>query len=97
MTTLADILTQLKAHGAKIAGSYARGEQRPDSDLDVFIPEKNWAEVRKVLIGAKFESTAIGQFCSFDFTPKLEVSWRFNRQQNKLPQVTIAGVTFKTR
>ncbi len=33
---LAELLAELKAKGAKVAGSYARGEQRPDSDLGHF-------------------------------------------------------------
>ncbi len=95
---LVPLLALLKQHGAKITGSYARGQEHDGSDLDIFIPEKNWSEVRKILIEQKFATTAIGQFCSFNYDPILEVSWRFYRTKRglKLPHKTILGIKFQT-
>ena len=46
----AQILTYMKAHGAErigVFGSYARGEARPDSDLDLLV----WFNKQQSLLG----------------------------------------------
>ncbi len=98
MSILVELLTFLREHGGKLCGSYARGEEHEGSDLDIFIPEKNWRRVRSVLIQEKFETTAIGQLCSSKFTPALEISWRFHgtKKSIRLPYRVIEGVKFKT-
>jgi hypothetical protein len=98
LKTTREILKFLLEHNGKVTGSYARGEQTRESDLDIYVPEKEWAEVREVLRAEGFGTTAIGQWNSFLHKPRLEVSWRFFKQPKKirLPLVTVAGVTFKT-
>lgn len=99
MKELSGILTLLvNEAGAKLTGSYARGEQKEISDLDIYIPEKKWGVAKKILLnsGHKIDSTAIGQLCSSDFTPFLEVSWRFKRQKTKLKKVSLFNIDWKT-
>ena len=98
MKTTREILQFLLKHRCKVTGSYARGEQTGESDLDIYVPEKEWIEVREVLLAEGFRTSAIGQFHNFLHEPRLEISWRFYKQPAKirLPLVVVAGVTFKT-
>ena len=39
---LSTIVAALKTHGARLTGSWARGEARDDSDFDYYIPDAQW-------------------------------------------------------
>lgn len=97
-----ELMFFLKKNGGKVTGSYATGSQRYDSDLDIFIPEKNFKEVKNHLLFSfsefDWESSAIGQLNSKKYSPWLEISWRFDKlpKSSRLSMVSFQGVDFQT-
>lgn len=98
--TQKELLTALHKLGAKITGSYARGDQRDISDLDIFVAENDWPLAKKLMLESGFAivSTALGQLATKETTPWFEVSYRFDRQPAKcrFKTVVIDGLKFKT-
>lgn len=93
-----ELLKSLKALGARVTGSFARGEQRDISDLDIYVPYDKWSNIRELTKNTPFVwvSTALGQVATKSTSPWIELSWRFDRQREKLKKVVVFGVDFKT-
>ncbi|HKQ38905.1 MAG TPA: nucleotidyltransferase domain-containing protein [Verrucomicrobiae bacterium] len=92
-----NLLRQLRELDAKITGSYARGEESWHSDLDVYVPETQWAKAERLMLnsGLGFRSTLY--LLQHDTPIRLEVSPLFYRQTKPLKgSVEIFGVNFQT-
>ena len=93
---LRELLTELAALGAKVAGSYALGTENQNSDIDFFIPENKFDLFRPIAKKWRFKSSAPGQFYLYLENELIEVSYRFPRTKSELKLVEIHGTWFKT-
>jgi hypothetical protein len=91
-----EILLRKVAPLVRISGSWARGEQREDSDVDLYVSEKNWKKVKQLLEGIKWDSCIVGHV-AFTLDGKLfEFSTWFPRYGRRGRVVTVLGVDLKT-
>ena len=97
-TTLNVILSEL-AKLTKLSGSWARGEQHEDSDIDLACTFKQLDKITQYLdkIDCKWESTCSGYITipSSELGVFIEISVLFPRYR-KYKTVNVYGVIFKT-
>jgi predicted nucleotidyltransferase len=82
----------------RITGSYARGEQTSNSDLDFYVPEKKWQHFKawaKENIDGTPSSCIVGHLTWYE-PMMMEFADCFSRQKNLAKEITVFGRTFKT-
>jgi hypothetical protein len=93
-----ELLSYLAKH-TKISGSWARGEQQADSDIDLTCTFKQIDKIANYLnkLGCKWDSDLSGYITipSSEFGVFIEISVLFPRYKN-YKSVDVLGVTFKT-
>lgn len=95
--TLKEILSSLPSY-IHITGSYARGEETGDSDLDFYVPTHRWESFKKwseININGNPSSCTMGALTWYE-PMMMEFSHLFERQENIPKEVLILNRTFKT-
>lgn len=97
MEELKQLLHKLPPY-VKLTGSYARGEQTEQSDLDFYVPERYWNHFKKWSqenMKGEPSSPIMGALTWYE-PMMMEFSDLFDKQKGIEKEVTILGRTFKT-
>jgi len=82
----------------KITGSYARGEQTPESDLDFYVPERKWKHfkewAKENMVGNP-SSCIVGHLTWYE-PMMMEFADCFIKQKGIPKEVEVFNRTFKT-
>lgn len=95
--TLTETLWTLPRY-VRVTGSYARGEETDDSDIDFYVPEGKWEHFKKWAIthlGDGYTSCA-PMSLTWREPFMLEFSVLFRRQKGVVKERNLNGRTFKT-
>jgi hypothetical protein len=82
----------------RVTGSYARGEQTPNSDIDFYVPERRWEHFKKWAeqnMKGTPTSPIMGAL-TWREPMMLEFSDLFDNQNLVVKERTVFGRTFKT-
>lgn len=96
MDLFSDIILALRAHGARLTGSWARGEERLDSDYDFYVPERRWKDFVKAAPGG-WESCIVGHVAWRVGGDLIEASSLFRRTPRKKKLVSRVLFTYEWR
>lgn len=90
------ILDALQKHGARLTGSWARGEEHDGSDYDFYIRDSKWKAFVKAAPPG-WESPTVGSIGWRVDGVLIEASCIFRRQpKERLPERTVLGRTWQT-
>lgn len=97
MISVHDLVASLPKY-VRVTGSYARGEQTKDSDIDFYVPERYWQSFKKWsqenMIGTP-SSCTVGALTWYE-PMMMEFADCFLKQNCKNKEVLVFGRVFKT-